>query len=62
VRSVDYLGNSWSVDCATPSGSKFSLLMSSRAQVPAVNSPISIGWPPAFGFPLPLNKNAEPGR
>jgi putative spermidine/putrescine transport system ATP-binding protein len=62
VRSVDYLGNSWSVDCATRSGSKFSLLMSSRAQVPAINSPISIGWPPAFGFLLPLSKNAEPGR
>lgn len=53
VTSVDYLGNSWSVACVTASGSRFSLLMSSRAQVPAVNSTISVTWPPAFGFLLP---------
>jgi putative spermidine/putrescine transport system ATP-binding protein len=58
VTSVDYLGTCWSVECATQSGSRFSVLMSPRAQVPAVNSQISVSWPPDFGFLLPLSTKA----
>lgn len=57
VKSVDYLGNSCSVECVTAFGSRFSLLMSSRAQVPAVNSAIRVTWLPAFGFLLPGRTN-----
>jgi len=58
VTSVDYLGTCWSVECATQSGSRFYVLMSPRAQVPAVSSQISVSWPPEFGFLLPLGTRA----
>jgi ABC-type Fe3+/spermidine/putrescine transport system ATPase subunit len=58
VTSVDYLGTCWSVECATQSGSRFSVLMSPRAQVPAVSSQIRVSWPSDFGFLLPLGAKA----
>jgi putative spermidine/putrescine transport system ATP-binding protein len=53
VMSMNYLGNTWSVECAASSGARFTVLISSRAHVPAVNSEIRVNWPSAFGFLLP---------
>jgi putative spermidine/putrescine transport system ATP-binding protein len=58
AASIDYLGNSWSVECVTRSGARFFVQMSSSEQVPTPGTSINIAWGPASGFLLPSDTQA----